>query len=290
MTLIDREAAAKVCSAAQAYMNFISRGTQRHDVTIIDPSGNYPSLQLALNRAIAECEALPPAPQPSPGTDAEVRDAMTRLAEWSCDLRKDLGGKSQLCDDIDLLRKLASSRPSELKVREVSLSACDDDCEDQALVETTTCTLCWIGFSDDGRPIYPKLEKLGKFWCCPKCHSSYGAQPFTPLPSNEAALREALEKTRGWLINLRDYPMHDYKGRLSGALEVLDNALNGIAPSNATDAIAAAVREENEACAEIAKKCVSGFTGDFRMGEAIWAAGLGVAIAQAIRARQEKSE
>lgn len=96
-----------------------------------------------------------------------------------------------------------------------------------------------------------------------------------PQPSNEAVLREALETTRGWLINLRDYPMYDYKGRLAGALEVLDKALNG--STRTADLVAAAVRAENEACAELVTDILA------KAGQP----SVAIAISQFLRSRQE---
>lgn len=50
-------------------------------------------------------------------------------------------------------------------------------CEDQALVATKRCTQCRIGFTKKGKPIYPLLEKRGRYWCCPECYASYGESP-----------------------------------------------------------------------------------------------------------------
>ena len=51
----------------------------------------------------------------------------------------------------------------------------DDDCEDQGLCPTTVCTKfeCseWDG---DTKITKPTLVRRGKYWCCPKCGSSYG--------------------------------------------------------------------------------------------------------------------
>lgn len=56
----------------------------------------------------------------------------------------------------------------------------DDDCEDQALVATKTCTTCIVDWTDD-RPVYAPLVKRGQFWCCSHCGSSYGAHPHPDL-------------------------------------------------------------------------------------------------------------
>lgn len=57
----------------------------------------------------------------------------------------------------------------------------DDDCEDQALVQTKTCTQCRLGFTRQGKPIYAPLEKHGSYWCCSECGASYGENPHPAL-------------------------------------------------------------------------------------------------------------
>lgn len=57
----------------------------------------------------------------------------------------------------------------------------DDDCEDQALVATKTCTKTSCRVFGHGQPNYPKLVKRGMFWCCPVCHGSYGTNPHPDL-------------------------------------------------------------------------------------------------------------
>lgn len=60
----------------------------------------------------------------------------------------------------------------------------------QACVETMTCTQCRIGFDDDGEPIYPLLLLRGRFWCCPECGCSYGANPHPVLAKAGAIIRQ----------------------------------------------------------------------------------------------------
>jgi hypothetical protein len=57
----------------------------------------------------------------------------------------------------------------------------DDDCEDQALWPTKTCTQCRRGFDTSAKPIYAPLVKRGRFWCCEDCGSSYGEHPHPEL-------------------------------------------------------------------------------------------------------------
>lgn len=38
----------------------------------------------------------------------------------------------------------------------------------------TNCTQCRIRFTEQGKPIYAKLEQRGEFMCCVECGSSYG--------------------------------------------------------------------------------------------------------------------
>lgn len=45
----------------------------------------------------------------------------------------------------------------------------DDDCEDQMCAPTDHCVKWGCGKAT--------LEKVGKFWCCPKCGASYGTNP-----------------------------------------------------------------------------------------------------------------
>lgn len=45
----------------------------------------------------------------------------------------------------------------------------EDDCEGQALIETDIC-LIW-GCNK------VELIKVGRFWVCPNCKSSYGSNP-----------------------------------------------------------------------------------------------------------------
>lgn len=56
-------------------------------------------------------------------------------------------------------------------------------CEDQANSPTDVCIIwsCKVGFDDKGKPVRPKLEKRGKFWCCPVCGGSYGINPHPDL-------------------------------------------------------------------------------------------------------------
>lgn len=60
------------------------------------------------------------------------------------------------------------------------MSYSDDDCEDQALVPTKTCTIC-LDFDAEGRPIYAPLVKRGRYWCCSNCWASYGECPHPDL-------------------------------------------------------------------------------------------------------------
>lgn len=46
---------------------------------------------------------------------------------------------------------------------------------------TKHCTQCRIGFTPAGKPKYPELVKLGRFWCCPICKGSYGESPHPDL-------------------------------------------------------------------------------------------------------------
>lgn len=49
-------------------------------------------------------------------------------------------------------------------------------CEEQALVPTDVC-LNWrcIEWNQESEtPVKPMLVLKGEFWCCPKCHASYG--------------------------------------------------------------------------------------------------------------------
>ncbi len=57
------------------------------------------------------------------------------------------------------------------------------DCEDQGTGATDRCTRCRTGFDGNLRPIYPKLELYGVFWCCPECHASYGTNPHANCPA-----------------------------------------------------------------------------------------------------------
>lgn len=60
----------------------------------------------------------------------------------------------------------------------------EDDCEDQGFSSQDYCSKweCQEGFKD-GKPVYPKLILEGVFWCCPKCHGSYGENPHVNCPS-----------------------------------------------------------------------------------------------------------
>jgi len=61
-------------------------------------------------------------------------------------------------------------------------------CEDQALCETKTCTICRRDFDSAGNPVYAPLVKRGRFWCCEDCGSSYGEYPhpdLSPFSSNQ---------------------------------------------------------------------------------------------------------
>lgn len=55
-----------------------------------------------------------------------------------------------------------------------------DDCADQALVRTESCTRwqCtrehYSSLTGDKRWTSPALVLRGRFWCCPSCGSSYG--------------------------------------------------------------------------------------------------------------------
>lgn len=46
---------------------------------------------------------------------------------------------------------------------------------DEVLAETRTCVKCRTGFTDNGKPIYPRLVEQRGFLCCPVCGASYGA-------------------------------------------------------------------------------------------------------------------
>lgn len=50
-----------------------------------------------------------------------------------------------------------------------------DDCEDQGMSATKFCAQFQCIHWEYDLPIYPRLIKRGKFWCCPKCGASYGA-------------------------------------------------------------------------------------------------------------------
>jgi hypothetical protein len=50
----------------------------------------------------------------------------------------------------------------------------DDDCEDQGGAPTDVCIKFQCQFWDGDKLVKPKLEKRGKYWCCPKCGASYG--------------------------------------------------------------------------------------------------------------------
>lgn len=58
----------------------------------------------------------------------------------------------------------------------------DDDCEDQGMGATKTCTRCRTGFTDAGEPIYAPLELRGRYWCCVECGNSYGENPHPDCP------------------------------------------------------------------------------------------------------------
>lgn len=64
----------------------------------------------------------------------------------------------------------------------------DDDCEDQALCPTKVCTKFECQWWEGDVRHRPVLELRGKFWCCPKCHSSYGERPHPDLDETERCI------------------------------------------------------------------------------------------------------
>lgn len=58
----------------------------------------------------------------------------------------------------------------------------DDDCEDQGMAATNRCTKCRMGFDLNDKPVFPRLERRGRYWCCPECGSSYGENPHSNCP------------------------------------------------------------------------------------------------------------
>lgn len=57
----------------------------------------------------------------------------------------------------------------------------DDDCEDQALCPTDSCTKFACQEWDGGVRLRPALVKRGDYWICPKCFASYGENPHPKL-------------------------------------------------------------------------------------------------------------
>lgn len=60
----------------------------------------------------------------------------------------------------------------------------DNDCEDQAFAATKVCLQwkCQEWRAGAPTPWKPPLVLRGKFWCCPKCGGSYGANPHPDCP------------------------------------------------------------------------------------------------------------
>lgn len=73
----------------------------------------------------------------------------------------------------------------------------DEDCEDQACPPTDSCVLFSCQTWEGNRPIRPKLERRGRYWCCPYCGSSYGEQPFG---GKQEAVMTDLERIDGLYI------------------------------------------------------------------------------------------
>lgn len=112
-------------------------------------------------------------------TDASegLREALRTAKACIEDLGSGKGGWAweEVMDQIDAA--LRTHSPSQVA---------DNDCEDQALHPTKTCTMCRRDFDDAGKPIYAPLVKHGRFWCCEDCGSSYGERPHPDLASQVA--------------------------------------------------------------------------------------------------------
>jgi len=50
-----------------------------------------------------------------------------------------------------------------------------NDCEDQGMARTSTCVKFACQTWNGDVRIQPSLIMRGRYWCCPRCGSSYGS-------------------------------------------------------------------------------------------------------------------
>lgn len=67
------------------------------------------------------------------------------------------------------------------------MNIADDDCEDQALAYTSTCTKCVLGFEGKRAINAPLLcDPADGFYKCTCCGASYGKQPHPNLMQDDS--------------------------------------------------------------------------------------------------------